>query len=220
MNSETRPGCPLCLQSSCQTFHRDKSRSYFRCAVCRLIFVPHTQHLSNLEEKAHYSLHRNSPADVNYRRFLSQLAAPLLQLLPAKSHGLDFGCGPGPTLSVMLEEQGHHVDVYDEYFYKNESIWETKYDFITSTEVIEHLRKPRQVLEKLATALKPNGLLAIMTQITDDITDFANWHYMRDPTHICFYSSETFRYVVSILNSHIEFASAGILILRLPNSID
>jgi len=27
------------------------------------------------------------------------------------SLGLDFGSGPGPTLSLMLEEQGHRVAI-------------------------------------------------------------------------------------------------------------
>jgi hypothetical protein len=45
--------------------------------------------------------------DVGYRRFLSQLADPLLQRLACSTmsttttttyRGLDYGCGPGPAL--------------------------------------------------------------------------------------------------------------------------
>jgi hypothetical protein len=31
---------------------------------------------------------------------------PLLERLPMRAHGLDFGSGPGATLSVLLEERG------------------------------------------------------------------------------------------------------------------
>lgn len=206
--------CPLCSQSSCPKHHQDKSRTYFKCNTCQLIFVPAEQHVSLISEKQHYDLHQNSPLDSGYRKFLSQLSKPLLQLLPEKSYGLDFGCGPGPTLSVMLEEAGHRVDLFDEYYFKNDMIWQNQYDFITATEVIEHLREPRLVLEKLSSTLKPNGLLALMTQITDDIADFSNWHYMRDPTHICFYSSKTFRQIADMISGRIEFQSNEVLILR------
>jgi len=45
-------------------------------------------------------------ADPRYRRFLARLAEPLIAHLPKGARGLDFGCGPGPTLSLMLREAG------------------------------------------------------------------------------------------------------------------
>ncbi|MGB2360319.1 MAG: methyltransferase, partial [Porticoccaceae bacterium] len=63
--------------------------------------------MSSAAEKAIYDQHQNSPDDLQYRRFLSRLTEPLLERLGPCSRGLDFGCGPGPTLSVMMAEQGH-----------------------------------------------------------------------------------------------------------------
>ena len=34
---------------------------------------------------------------------------PLLARLGPASHGLDYGCGPGPALATMLREEGHGV---------------------------------------------------------------------------------------------------------------
>jgi hypothetical protein len=69
--------------------------------------VPKIYQLSEDEEKSRYDTHNNDPKDVRYRQFLSQLSEPLLKKISDNSFGLDFGAGPGPTLSLMLEDYGH-----------------------------------------------------------------------------------------------------------------
>ena len=74
--------------------------------------------------------------------------------LAPESCGLDFGSGPKPTLSVMFEEAGHCMTTFD-YFYENvPSAFERQYDFITATEVVEHLHNPKEELERLWACLK------------------------------------------------------------------
>jgi cyclopropane fatty-acyl-phospholipid synthase-like methyltransferase len=41
--------------------------------------------------------------------FLSQVFNPVMVHLKKGAKGLDFGCGPGPTLSLMFEKQGYQV---------------------------------------------------------------------------------------------------------------
>jgi 16S rRNA G1207 methylase RsmC len=36
---------------------------------------------------------------------------------------LDFGCGPGPTLSILLAEQGQQVDLYDPFYHDDPSVF-------------------------------------------------------------------------------------------------
>jgi hypothetical protein len=91
-------------------------RRYGTCAACGLIQVTREDHLTPAAERAHYGTHRNDPADPGYRTFLDRLCAPLVQRLPPGAEGLDYGSGPGPTLSVMLEEQGFPMRVYDPHF--------------------------------------------------------------------------------------------------------
>jgi hypothetical protein len=43
--------------------------------------------------------------------------------------------------------------------------------------------------------LEDNGILAIMTSFLSNIEDFENWYYRRDPTHVVFYSQETFKVI-------------------------
>ena len=155
--------CPLCQTSDSKQLYGG-DREFYRCHCCKLIFVPPHQLPTREQEKALYDLHENSPDDPRYRAFLNRLAVPLLKRLSPKSQGLDFGSGPGPTLSIMLEEAGHKMEIYDP-FYEPEFTFSGKsYDFITMTEVIEHLHQPFVELQRLWRLLRPGGILAIMTQ--------------------------------------------------------
>ena len=104
--------CPLCKDDAVE-FCADRSRRYIKCPRCALVYADPGSHLSPELERAEYDLHENDPGDTRYRAFLSRLAEPLLARLEPGMHGLDFGCGPGPTLSVMLAEQGMVVNDYD-----------------------------------------------------------------------------------------------------------
>ena len=204
--------CPLCSFQEKETYFED-NRSYFQCGNCQLVFVPRGQHLSSQEEKEIYDLHENSLEDLGYRNFLSRLASPLLQILKPQSKGLDFGCGPGPALSEMIKEQGHTVLLYDKYYAPDETVLETSFDFITATEVIEHLSHPGEVIEKLLGLLKPGGVLGIMTKLVKDQEAFSTWHYKNDQTHISFFSVETFKWVQKKWNLDLEIIGNDVIIL-------
>ena len=64
----------------------------------------------------------------------------------------------------MLEEKGHQVELYDKFYAQDHSVFDKEFDFITLTEVIEHLEILCLRLERLTSILKPKGVLAIMTQ--------------------------------------------------------
>ena len=64
------------------------------------------------------------------------------------------------------------------------------YDFICATEVVEHLHRPGQDLERLWSLLRPGGWMGIMTKLVRDRASFDTWHYKNDPTHVCFFSEE------------------------------
>jgi len=121
-----------------RSYCRDRRRDYYRCPVCCLVFVPPWQFLSAEEEKKRYDLHRNSPEDPGYRRFLSRMFIPLQQWLATGSDGLDFGSGPEPMLSRMFEEAGHSMTLFDHFYEHAPAALERPYDFITATEVVEH----------------------------------------------------------------------------------
>ncbi|MBB6521820.1 methyltransferase domain-containing protein [Pseudoteredinibacter isoporae] len=194
--------CPLCNQDQVEDFHKDKRRQYLRCEGCELIFVPENEILSPALEKAEYDKHQNQPDDSGYRRFLNRCLEPLLKQLetqgvkaPEDIVGLDFGCGPGPTLSRMAEERGYVLADYDPFYAHKPELLKAQYDFITMTEVIEHVRHPRLVLDLLDRLLAASGTLAIMTKRRTEPEHFASWHYKNDPTHIRFYHLKSFEFI-------------------------
>jgi len=160
-------------------------------------------------------------------------------------HGLDYGCGPGPTLSVMLREKGFKMADYDPFFKPMPLIDDMKiehhdndqtnttttdvstsntnhddvskkqkggydpeifqddyfvppFDFITCTETAEHFTKPGVDFQKLLSPLllrQSGGILVIMTQMLYSKEQFVNWWYLRDKTHVSFYSPETMEFI-------------------------
>ena len=195
-------------------FHSDSQREYYRCHSCLLTFVPPSQLPSPDAEKAEYDKHRNSPEDQGYRKFLSRLFIPLQARLKPKSNGLDFGSGPGPTLSVMFEEEGHRVNLFDPCYAPDRSVLEGHYDFVTATEVVEHFHDPAADFSLLWSLVKPGGWLGLMTQMALDQSAFSRWHYKNDPTHVCFFSLQTMSWLANQWQSDLLQVGSDVFLYR------
>ena len=107
--------------------------------------------------------------------------------------GLDYGCGPTPTLSGLLKTHELHCENYDPYFFPE--LPEGEFDFIFATEVIEHFFNPGQELLRIQGLLKPGGILTLMTELWDSVEKFSGWSYARDNTHVSFYHEKTMEYI-------------------------
>lgn len=205
--------CPLCSATAGSLFFSDKRRDYWRCQQCALVYVPPEFHLDSAAERAEYDKHENDVEDPGYRKFLSRLAVPLTEYLFPASSGLDFGCGPGPALAQMLREAGHRMAVYDPFYAPDKAVLETRYDFITATEVVEHLHKPGDELSRLWGMLTPGGVLAVMTKLVLDRAAFSSWHYKNDPTHVCFFSRESWQWWAQKQGAGVSFRGADVILL-------
>ena len=212
MPNDLTTRCPLCGGFQTASFHQGRRRVYDRCRYCRLVFVPPGYYLSREAEKAEYDRHRNRPDDPGYRQFLNRLFLPLQKRLAPGSQGLDFGSGPGPTLAVMLTEAGHVMDLYDPIYARHPEVFTRGYDFITASEVVEHLHRPGFELDRLYGLLKPGGLLGIMTKRVIDRKRFSRWHYKNDPTHVCFFSRETFGWLAARWNAGLTIVDRDVVI--------
>ena len=53
-----------------------------------------------------------------------------------------------------------------------------------------------------------------MTKQVIDAQAFARWHYIRDPTHVCFFSRETFTWWAARKQAELEFCGADVILLR------
>lgn len=176
--------------------------------------VDEASRLSEQDEKERYDLHTNSPDDPGYRRYLKKVLDPVKERLQDGAKGLDFGSGPGPTLSLMFEEEGYTMAIYDHFYAKDEQVLSDSYDFITSTEVIEHLYDPKSVLDMLWGMLNKQGLLALLTQPYPKKEDFTDWYYKNDPTHVCFFSLKSMQWLADKWQASLELVGKDLFILR------
>ena len=158
-------------------------------------------------------MHNNNNQDSGYIEYMSDLSQCVLAHQKNHDLGLDYGCGPSHTIEFLLPSM--RLNNYDPNFYPNSDALELKYDFIVLSEVIEHLKNPLQEVLKIKKLLKNNSRLYIQTQMYNENTDFANWYYRRDPTHIVFFNKQSFEFIKKLANfKHVEFVSNKLIILQ------
>ncbi|MBF8963734.1 class I SAM-dependent methyltransferase [Pontibacter sp. FD36] len=165
-------------------------------------------------EKAHYLLHENKIGNKGYVEFLNKAILPTLPYLRAGMRGLDFGCGPGPTLSVLLRNRGFVMDDYDPFFFPELKTAQA-YDFVFATECFEHFFAPATEVHRIRQLLKPNGTLTVMTAHWQEPSDLPAWYYARDPTHVAFYHRHTFDWIARHYGFEIVYTDNNrVIILR------
>ena len=118
-----------------------------------------------------------------------------------------------PALVKSVAKAGHEVAVYDPYFAPDDGVLDARYDFITCTETAEHFHRPGEEFARLASMLKPGGVLAVMTMFQTDDARFEAWHYRLDPTHVVFYRPETFAVLADRLGLECEMVSRDVVFL-------
>ena len=126
---------------------------------------------------------------------------------------LDFGSGPGPTIEVVLGEQGWTVTNYDPFFTPDEQALKERYDLISCTEVVEHFHTPKTSWKLLLSLLKPQGNLVIMTQPSDQYSTesaFKHWRYIREKSHIAFYHSQTMYWIAKTYGLQLSILSPSV----------
>jgi len=155
-----------------------------------------------VEEKKHYDNHHNNIESIGYVKMFEKLIKEFVQPNKAQiKNALDFGCGEGEVLPILLQRHGLTCDRYDLYYYPQKVYDNKKYDLICSTEVIEHLSEPLEMLKTLVSHLNKDGYLLLMTSFHPATTeDFLKWYYIQDSTHIGFFNLPTFQYIADSLN--------------------
>jgi hypothetical protein len=182
--------CPVCKEPNKKLFAQIEDKDYFRCEICRAIFIDERHYLSSADEKKRYSQHNNGVYDKKYRKFLSKLYDP------------------------MVQKNKFFVDVYDPYFFPDESFLNKKYKFVTCSEAAEHFYNPFEEFNKINEILEEGGWLGVMTNFFDESINFEDWYYRKDPTHVCFYSEETFKVIASQKSWSYEIPSKDIVLFK------
>ena len=186
--------CPLCQIHFEQSAQHIQGREFFSCPECFLLFVDPKYFLNFESERKRYDQHTNHNSDFKYQKYIQVFLDQLIPRIKKGSQGLDFGCGPGPTISHLLNQQGYHVQNYDLHFFPDQNLLQKKYDFVTCTEVVEHFQDPQFGWKTLKNLLHSQSLLMIVTQVYDQ-QNLNRWHYLRDVTHVSLYSVRTMEWL-------------------------
>lgn len=171
---------------------------YWLCKNCGCYFLEKEFHPAAAQEFNHYEKHNNDPNDEGYRRYVKPVYDAVRESMNPGLEGLDYGAGPGPVLSVMLEEQGFRMTQWDPYYAKSEKAVSRTYDFLICSEVAEHFHEPAKSWAHMKSLLRPGGKLFVMTCLAPDVEMFPGWHYHRDPTHVCFYTEKTMKHLKKV----------------------
>ncbi|MDA7817524.1 class I SAM-dependent methyltransferase [Sulfurimonas sp.] len=195
--------CKIC-QSDTHSIVNPKTKKIFhKCSTCKYIFLDEEFYVDQFLEKKHYDKHHNNLESLGYVKMFEDLVDEFVNPLHVK-RALDFGCGEGEVLPIVLERNSVSCDRYD-LFYFPEKVYENKkYDLICSTEVFEHLQNPLEMLKQLLLHVEEGGYILLMSNFhPDNDEEFLKWWYIRDITHIGFFHLETFEYIAKKLNLEI-----------------
>lgn len=143
--------------------------SVWRCASCSSL---HCEKLDNYPSYyKDYPIRRQRPGyflDAWHTVILSRLTQAGMN---HSSKILDFGCGSGLFLEFLKRNGYTNTAGFDPFIdrYKSREPLSQKYDAILTMDVIEHELNPNDHVGRLATLLKPGGLLCIETPNAEGI---------------------------------------------------
>ncbi len=191
--------CKICNSVTISITNTKTARFYHRCLECDYIFLDEKFYLNDVEEKKHYDNHHNNIESIGYVKMFEKLIKEFVEPNKAQiKNALDFGCGEGEVLPILLERVGIACDRYDLFYHPKKVYEDKKYNLIVSTEVFEHLSQPKESLEMLLSHLNDNGYLLLMSAFhPSDDEEFLKWYYIQDITHIGFFSMKTFEYIAN-----------------------
>ena len=186
--------CPLCGYLGARArLVGPLGLAYRRCPRCALIAMVPESLPDPESERARYLTHQNGPQYPGHVAFLRRAIDPTLPHLRPGARALDYGCGPVPTLSVVLRGEGFACEDYDPFFFCE--LPAGPFDAVFATEVVEHMHHPGEELARIVGLLRPGGLFTLMTEPWTEVATFADWYYARDPTHVVFYHERTIAYL-------------------------
>jgi hypothetical protein len=163
--------------------------------------------------RSRYEKHRNGPGDPGYVRFLNRAVERTLPHLASGMRGLDYGCGPAPTLGLLMEREGMPCANYDPIFRPDPPAG--PFDFLIATEVVEHVSHPAADWRHMQDLLKPGGVLTVMTEFWTSLDAFPTWAYANDFTHVAFHHPRTIDWICGAMGFRaLNWEDPRVVVLR------
>lgn len=201
----------------------NKNLEIFECCDCGLVFLSEDSHInesfyenSNMHNSFDFYKWRNETLTDDIRRF------KFLKSSLINKKVLDFGSGNGgflkQTKAISKSILGIELEKAIIPYYEKENIplennldkINEKFDVITSFHVIEHIKNPLIVLEKLKNLLEDNGKLIIEVPNANDVLlsiyeneAFSNFTYWS--CHLYLYTQHTLSILAKKTGLEVEF---------------
>lgn len=219
--------CNLCNSQNHKkrkgTVRDNKNLEIFECCDCGLVFLSEDEHInesfyenSNMHQSFDFYKWRNETLVDDTRRF------EFLKTSMTNKKVLDFGSGNGGflklTKNISKKVLGVELEKAIIPFYKEENISlennldniNEKFDIITSFHVIEHIKEPLKILDKLKNLLEDNGRLIIEVPNANDALltiyeneAFSNFTYWS--CHLYLYTHHTLNLLAKQAGFEVEF---------------
>lgn len=202
--------CKVCKSVTTQWVIGRKNTLYHHCSNCEFISKDPSHYITPEEELSRYSTHNNSLEDTSYVAYFKHfIESAVLPFVSEGKFGLDFGSGPSPVLAqLLMRDYGYAMDIYDLFYAPSKVFLGQRYDLVTCTEVVEHIPNPLETFETFKDLLLADGTLAVMTQFhTNQIEDFKKWHYIRDQSHISFFTRKTMETIAERIGLKVVYSN-------------
>lgn len=220
--SATRgPACPVCNSAASSWLCKANDYDVWRCAACATDFVnplPTPEQLKALYDRESWFEGGEHGGYASYDEQTDSTPgwlAALLDRIGAERSApsiLDIGCAYGTHLELArargwqcfgVEPSQHARDIavarHPEIYFTEtvEEVPPHRFDVILLLEVIEHLPDPYALFYELMAkdAIGPETVVAVTTpnaRSADALRDPAGWKYRHPPSHLTFYSAESF----------------------------
>lgn len=224
---QTARACPICSNSGTTDFaFRRSGNSIYRCRSCHLEFQhpqPSDDALAAIYSSEYFLGSKDPQSLANQQRLKLATARLYLDTLApflssSRPRLLEIGCGHGDFL-VEAQSRGFEVEGLE---YSQDAasranarlnhmavrvgspeadcLPSSTYDIIGAFDVIEHLRNPKQSLEYMHSALKPGGIIALVTPSLDSWSRRLLGRYWMEykTEHLTYFSRQSLK---SMLNS-------------------
>ncbi len=209
--SAQHPTCLVCGGSDSRQRFVQRGYPVYRCRECGFEFVAPTP--SSAELAAYYDRSYEVPLEryaAAEKRNVARIT-DLERVCPRRGRLLEFGASYGHSLALARDRGWevtgvelsptaseyarthfglavHNCDLADA------PLAEAGFDAIVGWHVLEHVRNPRDQLQRLARLLKPGGVLALRVP---NVASFGAraagewWPWMCPPAHLWFFSRDT-----------------------------
>jgi SAM-dependent methyltransferase len=230
--------CPLCQSAEAESVLRSRNDyEILRCLKCSLVFTddrtaPTAEELYPIVDQSGRRFARK--IGWMLKMFLRQREA-FVRRLKASGRLLDFGCGNG-AFALQMSEVGFDVVGIEPFSLGAtvtanrlaliQSPWERvtdeigTFDVITLWHVLEHLRRPVEMLRRLVAHLAPDGVLVVSVPnfaSLQSATFRGSWFHLDPPRHLSHFEQATLERcltqagLVPLANAHFlpEYGCSG-----------